>query len=251
MRALLIVLALLASSSALAGPAILHTVTGWSPARITGSYFVAWREPAYGVTLNGANVSAWASRFPATSTVVQGTAGAQPAWSSSGGPNSRASISFAAGGRYFDDESIANDTADLYSVQVIKRDGAIVAYQNVYEQTATLGKPQFWYQADGDIEANSPSGVVSVPGTGWTLVEIISTDATHRTQMWVNGSSVGDSTGAAAFTIPNPLAITRFNRAGASTFKGIISGEIFMGRAPTATEQSLIQQYFRIRYNLW
>ena len=58
------------------------------------------------------------------------------------------------------------------------------------------------------------------------------------------------STLGTAFTITDPLAIARFNRAGVNNFVGYIVGEIFMA-APTATEQSLIKQYFRIRYNLW
>lgn len=250
MRALLIVLALLASSPALAGPAILHTVTGWSPARITGSYFVAWRESAYGVTLNGANVSAWASRAPATSTVTQGTAGAQPAFSAAGGPLSRAMIDFTAGSRYFADESIANGATDLYSVQVIKV-GSSGAYRNVYEKVSTVGPPQFWYRANNDVEINGGNGVIYAPGAGWILVEALHTDATNRTESWKNGVSQGVSTLGTAFTITDPLAISRFNRAGVNNFVGYIVGEIFMGRAPTATEQSLIQQYFRIRYNLW
>jgi hypothetical protein len=55
---------------------------------------VAWWRSDLGITLNGGNVSAWADQSGNGHNLAQGTAGLQPAYDATGGPNGRPKLDF-------------------------------------------------------------------------------------------------------------------------------------------------------------
>lgn len=67
----------------------------WVPTILPGCPL--WLRADLGVTLNGSTVSAWANQGTLGGSCSQGTGAAQPTWSATGGPNSRAGLSFDGG----------------------------------------------------------------------------------------------------------------------------------------------------------
>lgn len=247
----------------------------WTPRRIQGC--VLWLRADLGITLNGATVASWANQGTLGGSFTQGTAASQPTFSATGGPNSKAGLSFD-GGDWLTSDLAASAWAFLHSANstvfvVWKTTSANPnAYFGVLS-TASSGTPDrgfalFYDDRSGlsrndRLIANINNGGANVaslltgnnafPAATWGVAESVFAyqDAGSDLIALVNGTSVGTSESAAATSASapqGPLELGRLVSDTGSRLIGSITEVIAFNRTLNAGERSQLRRYLGSYY---
>lgn len=236
-----------------------------------------WLRADLGVTLNGSTVSAWANQGTAGGSVTQGTAASQPTWSATGGPNSKAGLSFD-GGDWLTSDLAASAWAFLHSANstvfvVWKTTSANPnAYFGVLSTassgTQDRGFALFYDDRSGlsrndRLIANINNGGANVAlvltannaftAATWGVAETVFAyqDAGSDLIVLANGTSVGTSESAVATSASapqGPLELGRLVSDTSSRLIGSIAEAIAFNRTLTAAERAQVRRYLSQRY---
>lgn len=217
---------------------------------VAASAVLSYHRADLGITLNGSNVSAWADQSGNAHNYAQGTAGAQPAYQVTGGPNSTAGILFDG-----TDDLLVNTTLAFPSPSTTPTMIWMVVEQVSWTNNDTLIGANSATLAGLIYQVTASPQIVQYSGSNGTANSGLTVGSPKRVYAYYD--NVGDNRLKAAGTTATMTGIVGTNSATGRTIGGRQAANfanmrimelLYMNRDFTGSEESDLDAYVTSRY---
>lgn len=261
--ALLCALGLLfVDSSSDARPGALRRIFGrsFSPASIAG--LTLWLEADSGIVLNGSNVSQWTDKSGNGANASQATAGSQPVYTASGGPNGLAYLSGV--GRFLTGSSQLWSSPANFAICVVAYSRTDLGGQPIIYAGNWGGSASAWNGAglglivDSihplELEAFTPGGAVygypsvNPSNNAWHTI-CANQNGSGSSSFRIDGSPVATANNIAGSVTPSP--VFQIGQDQTYTNMPATAAILVYSSALNLTQLSQIESYLRAKYATW